>query len=68
MSELRLPCAFCAEPVRLEAHACPHCQRDLDGPRRGEVPVADASARRGIAVMMAVQLLVLVLLLVAVMR
>lgn len=66
MSELRLPCAFCAEPVRFEAHVCPHCQRNLDGPRRGEVPVADASARRGIAVIMAVQLLVLVLLAVVV--
>jgi hypothetical protein len=62
-SDQRTPCPYCAELVRIGAIVCPFCIREFSGANQGEVRVADPSARRGIAVLMFIQLVFVVVLL-----
>jgi hypothetical protein len=39
ITETHRPCPFCAEPIRLAAKKCPHCQTEL-----GDLPMPESEA------------------------
>lgn len=56
-------CPYCMFVIPAGASVCAFCARDVVGPTRGEVRMADRSARRGIGVLLFIVLAQLILLL-----